>query len=384
MTAADWIVYGTVPWEVPWLNEQNLAHALAQRGHRVLYVGPPVSPLTPLRAGSRSPRTLAALLKRRPERHGNVHVFRPVALPPLEHRRAARLSRPLVRRQIARAAATVGIDAPVLVAMRSWRGLEGAAGERLRVYFMNDWIEAGAEILGRSRAELASEWRETCAGADLVCAVSRQMQEALARHGFQSTVLTHGFHADLAPLYDAPEPPEYSGLERPLLGYAGNIDARLDFEGLRRLAEEVGTVVLVGRVSPRLPAADRAVLESTARIELLGIRSRAELPPYISHLDCSLMPYRASEWARYGSPMKLWDYLYAGPPIVGSGYLALRDYPPPLVHFAEEGALVQTVSAALEGDAEGPRRTRRETALVNTWDVRAEQLEQAALRVRDG
>ena len=72
--------------------------------------------------------------------------------------------------------------------------------------------------------------------------------------------------------------------------------------------------------------------------------------------------------------MKLWDYLYAGPPIVGSGYIALRDYQAPLVRFAE-GAddFVTAVREAIANPEEG-RHARRTLALENTWDARAVRL----------
>lgn len=80
-------------------------------------------------------------------------------------------------------------------------------------------------------------------------------------------------------------------------------------------------------------------------------------------------------FTRYQSPMKLWEYLYAGPPIVGTGALELRRYPPPLVHFcAEARRAPDAVQAALDSGAEGARQ-RRDFALANTWDTRARQLD---------
>ena len=101
-------------------------------------------------------------------------------------------------------------------------------------------------------------------------------------------------------------------------------------------------------------------------------------------MDCGLLPYKASEWSKYGSPLKLWDYLYAGPPIAGSGYSVLASYPPPLVHFASDSLrLVEQVDAAL---AQGHRQAdqRRSFALANTWTQRGatvlDLLEAAASR----
>jgi glycosyltransferase involved in cell wall biosynthesis len=109
-------------------------------------------------------------------------------------------------------------------------------------------------------------------------------------------------------------------------------------------------------------------------VHFLGVKGRAELPAYLSHLDCSLMPYRRDEWGRHGSPLKVWDYLYAGPPVAGTGYVALREFPAPLVEYAE-GAddFAARVLSALEEPA-GAAATRRAHARANTWEARAAQI----------
>ena len=50
------------------------------------------------------------------------------------------------------------------------------------------------------------------------------------------------------------------------------------------------------------------------------------LPAYVRYLDCALLPYVDSEWTRYQSPLKLWEYLYSGAPIVGMGSAELQRY----------------------------------------------------------
>ena len=133
--------------------------------------------------------------------------------------------------------------------------------------------------------------------------------------------------------------------------------------------------MFVGHVSPRLPARAARLLESLPNVHVLGPVDRKGLPPYISHLDVALLPYLEDEWGAYGSPLKIWDYLYAGPPIVGSGYLELQDFPPPLIRFnSGVPAFIASVEEALAEDGAG-RSIRRKYALENTWDDRARQLD---------
>jgi len=375
----SYLVYGTSGWDAPWLTEQQLAAALSRR-HPVLYVEPPLSPITPFRYGLRSREVgqpgVRALLRRRPRREGATGVFQPLALPPLENPRARRASAPLMRAQLSLALRRQDLTRPVTVSGRFHEGTFGLAGESARVYLVKDWVQAGAELIGQSRASIDAAVRWMCDQADLVCAISQPLQKALAEWGVAAELLPHGFDAELASAFDGVrEPPELRELPRPLLGFTGRIDGRLDFQLLDVLAAEIaGTIVLIGPRSPLLSAGDLELVRRRENIVLLGVRSREQLPAYLAHLDLCLLPYREGEWGRYGSPLKLWEYLYAGPPIVGTGYEVLRDYPPPLVTYAS--GFDELLGAVRESLAsEGGRDQRRAFALANTWDDRAEALD---------
>ena len=374
-----YLIFGTAAWDAPWLTEQNLAHALS-RDNRVLYVEPPMTPLAPIRYGLRSETRdqVRMLLRRRPRRHGRLDVFQPLVLPPRSNQAARAASAPLLRRQVAWAAARCGVDHPVVLSAHATPGAFDAVPARCRVYLVKDWVEAGADLLGRRADALAGERDAMCMAADVVCAISTELQRSLAARGVTARLLRHGFQADFAPRYDhADVPAALRELPRPVIGYAGRIDGRLDFDALAAVADRFaeGSLVLLGPISPRLDGEALRPLEERANVRLLGPVGRTAVPSYVSHFNCALMPYREGEWARHGSPLKLWDYLYAGAPIVGSGYSVLREYPPPLVRYADgsEGFVAQVDAALAEPDA--GREARRAVALGNSWDARAAELE---------
>lgn len=371
---SDFLVYGSVAWDAPWLTEHNLAHGLAANGNRVLFVEPPISLAAPIR----TPRGGAArLLRRRVRAAGDIAVVQPLALPPVSNSRARRLSVPLRRHSVGAALKRLGMERPVTIATRDVATMH-VFENALRIYLVKDWIQAGGALLGRDKDALAGEVSAMATWADMVCAISRQLQEGLAAEGIESSLLRHGFHADLCHLYENVQTPDdLAQLPRPWLGYAGRIDARLDVDVLALLADRfsTGTLVLLGPVSPRFPKAEYERLRNKPNVAFLGARSREELPSYLTSFDCALMPYRRSEWTEYGSPLKLWDLLYAGPPIVGAGCLALHDYAPEHLAFADDpqsfaGAVEQALRRGTEGAG-----ARRRYALANAWSSRARELE---------
>jgi glycosyltransferase involved in cell wall biosynthesis len=258
-------------------------------------------------------------------------------------------------------------------------GLVGAAQERLSIYLVKDWVYDDADLLGRSPADLRHERDEICSKVDLVLAISPSLKTSLAGVGIAAGVLRHGFHADLVGAYDSPVPTEYATLAQPRIVFAGRIDARLDIDKLVRLARRLpdASIVLIGPVSPRMPADDLAALRGQANVHLIGARRRSALPSYLAHADCLLIPYRDTVWARHGSPLKLWDYLYAGPPIVGSGYSVLSEYLPMVSYANDDERFVAQVADAIANGAGGAAE-RRAFALANSWDERSHELESMA------
>jgi teichuronic acid biosynthesis glycosyltransferase TuaH len=374
-----YVVYAPTAWDSQRQPVHNFAEGLAAK-HRVLYVDPPISPLSPVRYGFRAstwPR-LQSVLRRRVRTSGRLQVFSPLVLPPIQHPRMRALSLPLLRAQIARAVAHVGFEDPIVIAARGMPELAGVAGESLRVAMIVDHPSAGATLVGRSTAELEAEAAALCESCEFVCVTSASIVDLLAQDGWHSEFIPAGFPADLAEAFDnAAQPAEYASLPRPLLGYTGGVDDRLDYDLILALADRYshGSLVFVGAISPRLSTDARAALAARANIHLLGLRPRTELPGYIRHLDVALLPYQDSLFTRYQSPMKFWEYLYAGPPIVGAGSAELRRYQAPLVNYADSpDAALAMVEQAL-ADPAGGREERKRFALANTWDDRASQLD---------
>ncbi len=376
----SYVLYAPTSWSGNRQAPHNLAWALAER-HPVLYVDPPTSPLSPFRygLGPDSWPKLRTVFDRRLRTAGRVRAFSPVVLPPVRNQRMQALSLPALRRQIAKAVARAQMREPVVLAWQSLTELGGVAGEILKVGFVMDHPAGGASLMGLDPAESEADAARLCAAADLICTTSSAVQGLLAERDWQAELLPFGFPADLANTFDAASRPlEYDALPQPLLGYTGSIDDRLDFDLIVQLADrfEAGSLVFVGSLSPRLSPSARTALGSRKNIHLLGPRPRQELPGYIRHLDVALMPYGDSLFTRYQSPIKLWEYLYAGPPIVGTGSTALRGYPPPLVDYAESPGEALTMVERALADPQIGREERRRFALANTWDDRAKALDE--------
>jgi glycosyltransferase involved in cell wall biosynthesis len=124
--------------------------------------------------------------------------------------------------------------------------------------------------------------------------------------------------------------------ERPVAGYVGVVDERLDLELIAALAAELSdwTVRVVGPVAK----IDPADLPQGPNLEYPGMASYEELPVVMAGFDVALMPFALNEATRSISPTKTLEYLAAGLPVVSSRVPdVVADYPD-VVHLADDGA----------------------------------------------
>lgn len=68
----------------------------------------------------------------------------------------------------------------------------------------------------------------------------------------------------------------------------------------------------------------------------LGKKDKKELPFYLKNSDLGIIPYDTkSEFVKYSNPMKTYEYLASGLPVVSTKILALEDYPKDIVYMTD-------------------------------------------------
>ncbi|MBX6316689.1 MAG: glycosyltransferase, partial [Isosphaeraceae bacterium] len=176
--------------------------------------------------------------------------------------------------------------------------------------------------------------------ADLTVCVAHQRAEVLraavpeaaerVRH------LPHGTPSRFlgaAPQPIPAEPPaDIAALPRPLLGYVGSLEDRVDWALLARLADAFpsGSLVLVGRPTPegRAPwQADRRRCLARPNVHAIGWRPQEAIDRYNRAFDVCLIPYRVDHpFNQACCPTKIMDSMGTGRPIVATALPECRLY----------------------------------------------------------
>ena len=166
-------------------------------------------------------------------------------------------------------------------------------------------------------------------------------------------------------------PSDLTSLPRPIVGFYGVIDERLDLELLDGVAERRPdwSIVLIGPVVK----IDESDLPVRPNLYYLGKRDYSELPAYLAGFDVAILPFAINEATRFISPTKTLEYLAGGAPIVSTPIVDVVSLYGDVVAIADDAdAFVEATASRL---AEGPadrmgRRARAAELLVqHEWNA---------------
>jgi len=371
------IVHSHLRWDFVWQRPQQLLSRFAQRSH-VLFVEEPIylDDVGDARLDLSVPM---------------AHVHRAVPMLPAalrgDYDASIAATRELLRCELAAGGQLGGrfarpiqwfytpMPAPAMI---------GAFDERAVVYDCMDELSkfrfAPAALVDRERYLMAQ--------ADVVFAGGYKLSQSKAK--YHQNVHFFGCGVDVAHFAtarsaDVEVPREIAALKRPVIGYYGVIDERIDYDLLRTLASSLPDVELV-MVGPVVKV-DPAELPRAEHIHWLGQRQYAELPAHVKGFDVCLMPFALNEATEYINPTKTLEYMAAGKPIVSTAVSdVVHNFTPVVAVANSQEEFVASVRDAIERPSAEMIARGLEQARANSWEsivARMERIIRDAIRTRE-
>ncbi len=211
--------------------------------------------------------------------------------------------------------------------------------------------------------------RSLLRGSDLVLATGKLLHEKVS--AVSPNVLLVRNAADFEHFSNAgvASPPAlFSSLPRPVIGYYGAIASWFDSALIAHAASEHPdwSFVLAGRTT----GADLASIEGLPNVHLLGELPYAAVPGVLHQFDVACIPFHLIDLTLATNPVKFYEYLCAGKPVVSVELPELEPYAGYYYGVRSETEFVAQIERALAEDSPALRERRVALGRENTWTDR--------------
>lgn len=369
----DLIFVSLENWDDIWRRNQFLCASLARRypTMKILFVGLSRNVSHNIRCGNL--RALRSRATRTLTEFPNITVTHALKLWPDSIDAGRFLNETMARHHIARVARSLGMINPILwLNPHSAVHMAGAMNEKAVIYDITDDWAMAPSFSDRERKLIVEQDRALCRRADLVIVCSEGLAASRGGRCERILLLPNGVDSEhYAAIPDKTLEGRWPG---PVFGYTGTIHSdRFDVDLVAGLACSFpeGSVVLTG--PDHLTPAETDKLAAIKNIYITGPVPYAEIPEIMSHFDVCIVPHVETKFTNSLNPLKLWEYLASGKPVVSTNVAGFNSYP----QFCRIASGVKAFAHACRealGENGLCRAERRAEAREHSWNQRIESL----------
>lgn len=175
-------------------------------------------------------------------------------------------------------------------------------------------------------------------------------------------------------------PSDMKGIGRPVIGYVGAINPKVDLELIAFMAEkkQEWQILMIGPIHLRTlwDNFHRQLrrLRRLRNVHFLGEKPVDEVERYFRAIDVGILPYKLNVQGLNLSPIKMFEYLACGKPCVSVDVPSVREYGDVVRVAKGYEEFVDMVERAFKENSPELDARRIGVAMESTWDRRVEQI----------
>ena len=212
----------------------------------------------------------------------------------------------------------------------------------------------------------------------VICSAEKLLREAHAYRKKNVLYVTNGVEVDHFTCVQRTAPPSqiagFVDAGAPVIGYFGALAKWFDYELIVRLSTERPqyNILLIGWDFDQSLSKYR--LEDFKNIKFIGPVDYKELPYFAAWFDVSIIPFIVNAVTQSTSPIKLFEYMALGKPIVTTDMPECRLYKSPLVAKDHADFILKIDHALSLGTEADYIEALRKEAKENSWYSKAEAI----------
>ena len=165
---------------------------------------------------------------------------------------------------------------------------------------------------------------------------------------------------------------EFSKIKKPVVGFVGVVSSWFDYKLYDTITDLLPeySFVIVGRFTEGEP-----IFLKKKNVHFMGSRPRTEIPSILSSFDVGIIPFVKSKLVENILPLKYFEYLAVGKPIVSTRFSPDMEKVQPNVILAETAMeFAEAIKKVISEDSQVKVEERIKIALECTWENRTKQM----------
>jgi glycosyltransferase involved in cell wall biosynthesis len=170
-------------------------------------------------------------------------------------------------------------------------------------------------------------------------------------------------------------PQDFPSVSSPVIGFIGAMDHyKVDFDLIEFIADmrpQWNLIMIGSRMNSK---EKRASYPKKSNIYYLGGKEYRNLPDYAANFDICIIPYKINEYTKNVFPIKFFEFLATGKPVVTTALPALLQYGS-IVNISQTyEEFLDAIEQSLYHDSGDLKKERLQIAKKHTWESRKERL----------
>lgn len=164
-----------------------------------------------------------------------------------------------------------------------------------------------------------------------------------------------------------------SDTPKPVVGYFGTLTAMNDIELLEYCAEQLPDVSFV--IAGVVTSGDYTRLNQMPNVHMIGKIPYSDIASLCGSFDVCLLPWKINEWIKSCNPLKFFEYMASGKPIVSVPIREVAENYADILSVAHtKEQFCQAILWELENDGNQRKERRMSAAKNHSWDRHIQSL----------
>lgn len=225
------------------------------------------------------------------------------------------------------------------------------------------------QLVDRMEEELARK-------SDAVFATASGLAERLEKFNPNTRFIPNGANFERFVQAAEPQqcPADLAKISGPIFGFIGALQPCIEYGFVQAAAKARPdwSFVFIGGEKP---GSDFLDLKTLPNVHFLGMKPNEELPKYMANVDACLNLFASGDLSKDVSPLKFYEYLATGKPIVSTPQPdQILQFAPIIEVAGDEQAFIAACEQALADKTEEWKQARIEEGRKSSWDSRVQEI----------